>query len=35
VADWEARIQAEVDADIARAFQDPWPDPRDLVAHVY
>jgi len=35
LADWEAEIQAGIEADIARAFQDPWPDPRTLLDRVY
>jgi pyruvate dehydrogenase E1 component alpha subunit len=31
LAAWEAGIQAGIDADIERAFNDPWPDPRTLL----
>jgi pyruvate dehydrogenase E1 component alpha subunit len=32
---WEAEIQAAIDADVERAFQDPWPDPLTLLDRVY
>jgi pyruvate dehydrogenase E1 component alpha subunit len=32
---WEREIQAAVDADIERAFNDPWPDPAALRDNVY
>ena len=32
---WEAEIQARIDADVERAYNDPWPDPQHLMENVY
>lgn len=32
---WEQEINSEIEADIERAYGDPWPDPQDLFDNVY
>lgn len=32
---WQAEIQAGIDADIERAYQDPWPEVDTLMDHVH
>lgn len=34
-AAWAEAVRQQVEEDIARAFQDPWPDPATLLDHVY
>lgn len=33
--EWTSGIQSQIELDIARAFNDPWPDPKDLFENVY
>lgn len=35
ISQWEASIQQEINNDIERAYQDPWPDPKNLLDNVY
>jgi pyruvate dehydrogenase E1 component alpha subunit len=35
LAGWEDAIQAQIDRDVERAFNDPWPDPQTLLERVY
>jgi len=35
LSDWEAETQAAIDADIERAYQDPWPEVSSLLNGVY
>lgn len=35
IAAWEQEIQTQIDRDMEQAYQDPWPDPKDLLNHVY
>jgi len=32
---WTTEIKNEIESDIDRAYQDPWPDPKDLFDNVY
>jgi len=35
IAQWEDTIQSEINSDIERAYQDPWPVPSRLLEYVY